>query len=218
MNDPVMSAAAPTRSDRRRIRNRDAILSAAETLFGARGIEAVSIDEIAEAADLAKGTVYNHFADKDALAAAVMLSAREDAEARVAAANDGVTEPASRLVRGVIVYARFALERPDRSRAGLRMTPNAADIDAPINRGLRHDIDLGFAAGRFSGITREGAALGLIGTAHALVSRILDRPGDRAAAMAAATEAATFILRGVGLTAREATAIASRETTDIFGD
>ena len=29
----------PTRSDRRRVRNRDAILSAAETLFGAAAVE-----------------------------------------------------------------------------------------------------------------------------------------------------------------------------------
>ena len=205
------------RPDRRRTRNRAAILSAAEALFGAHGVDGVSIDDIAAAADLAKGTLYNHFADKDSLAAEVMLAAREDAEARVAAANDGVAEPARRLVRGVIVYARFALERPDRSRAGLRMIPNVADLNAPINRGLKRDIDLGFAAERFSGISREGAALGLIGTAHALVSRILDRPGDCAAAMTAAREAAIFILRGVGLPAREAAVIATRETNDIFG-
>lgn len=60
------------RPDRRRVRNRAAILTAAEALFAARGVEAVSIDEIAAAADLAKGTLYNHFADKDALFTAVL--------------------------------------------------------------------------------------------------------------------------------------------------
>jgi AcrR family transcriptional regulator len=206
------------RPDRRRTRNRAAILEAAETLFGTRGVDAVSIDEIAAAADLAKGTLYNHFADKEALAAEVAQTARADGEARVAAANEGVTEPARRLVRGVIVFARYALERADRARVGLRMSPNAADIAAPVNAGLRADLEMGFAAGRFSGVGLEGAALGLIGTAHALISRILGRPGDRAHAIVAAREAATFILRGVGLKPGEATAIAARETADIFGE
>ncbi len=210
--------AEPLRTDRRRTRNRAAILEAAESLFGARGVDGVSIDEIAAAADLAKGTLYNHFADKEALAAEVALTAREDGEARVAAANAGVTEPARRLVRGVIVFARYALERADRARAGLRMSPYAADIDSRANAGLRADIELGFKAGRFSGVSREAAALGIIGTAFALVARVLGKPGDRASAMTAATEAATFILRGVGLKPNEAAAIAARETNDIFGE
>ena len=94
-----MEFAAVTRHDRRRSRNRDAILSAAENLFGARGIEAVSIDEIALAADLAKGTVYNHFADKDALAAEIAALARADGEARVAEVNAGIANPVRRTIR-----------------------------------------------------------------------------------------------------------------------
>ncbi len=206
------------RPDRRRVRNRAAILTAAEALFAARGVEAVSIDEIAAAADLAKGTLYNHFADKDALAAEVALTARQEGEARVAAANEGVAEPERRLIRGVIVFARFACERPDRARAGLRMTSGATDIDAPVNAGVRRDIERGFASGRFHGVGREAAALGVIGVAHALISRILGAPGDRAAAMAAAREAATFILRGVGIPPRQAAATAAREVAALFGD
>lgn len=52
---------------------RDAILVAAERLFLDRGYAGTSMDAIAEAAPVSKPTLYNHFRDKDALFAAVVL-------------------------------------------------------------------------------------------------------------------------------------------------
>jgi AcrR family transcriptional regulator len=57
------------RADARR--NRDAILDAAGDLFAQRG-DAVQMEEIAERAGLGVGTLYRHFADKQALRAAII--------------------------------------------------------------------------------------------------------------------------------------------------
>src|SRR5208283_3669732 len=66
MTEPASVAKAkPTRSDRRMVRNRKALLNAAEKLIAEKGLEHVTIDEIAETADLAKGTFYNYFDDKN---------------------------------------------------------------------------------------------------------------------------------------------------------
>lgn len=46
---------------------RDAILAAALTEFSARGFAATRIDDVARRAGVAKGTIYLHFADKEAL-------------------------------------------------------------------------------------------------------------------------------------------------------
>lgn len=46
---------------------RAAILDAAMTLFPSRGYDGVSMDAIAQAANVSKLTVYSHFADKEAL-------------------------------------------------------------------------------------------------------------------------------------------------------
>lgn len=48
----------------RRGGSREAIVNAAERLFLARGFDAVSMDELAEAAGLARRTLYNQFASK----------------------------------------------------------------------------------------------------------------------------------------------------------
>jgi AcrR family transcriptional regulator len=51
----------------------DKVLRAALDLFGERGIDATSMDAIARASGVSKATIYNHWADKEALLMEVML-------------------------------------------------------------------------------------------------------------------------------------------------
>ncbi|MFJ9605999.1 TetR/AcrR family transcriptional regulator [Kitasatospora sp. NPDC101176] len=57
-------------------RNRAAVLDAAAKLFAELGVEAVSMDQIAAAAGVGKGTLFRRFGDKSGLAVA-LLDARE---------------------------------------------------------------------------------------------------------------------------------------------
>jgi AcrR family transcriptional regulator len=65
----MTAAQRPLRADARR--NRESVLDAAGELFAQRG-DAVQMDEIAERAGLGVGTLYRHFADKQALLAAII--------------------------------------------------------------------------------------------------------------------------------------------------
>src|SRR6266545_3560414 len=56
-----------SRHERRRRQTRDRIAQTALALFGERGYDAVTIADIAEAADVAKQTVVNHFPAKEDL-------------------------------------------------------------------------------------------------------------------------------------------------------
>nr|WP_245428204.1 TetR/AcrR family transcriptional regulator [Roseiarcus fermentans] len=63
-----MDGAMPEPSDRRsrkRLATRRAISLAADRLFRERGFDHVTVDEIAEAADVGRMTVFNHFARKE---------------------------------------------------------------------------------------------------------------------------------------------------------
>jgi AcrR family transcriptional regulator len=53
-------------------RNRERILCAAARLFAERGADCVSMDEVAEAAGVGKGTVFRRFGSRSALALAVL--------------------------------------------------------------------------------------------------------------------------------------------------
>ncbi len=62
---------------------REEILQAAERVLGERGLAAARMDEIALAAGVAVGTLYNHFGDKEALLGALLDERRDELLARV---------------------------------------------------------------------------------------------------------------------------------------
>ena len=59
--------AAADRRERERSQRRESILTAADRLFAERPYDSVRVDDIAEAAELAKGTVYLYFSEKDTI-------------------------------------------------------------------------------------------------------------------------------------------------------
>jgi AcrR family transcriptional regulator len=73
----------------RREASRQAIVAAARQLFGGQGFAATTVDQVAAAANLAKGAVYHHFPGKEALFEAVFEAACADVvgQVRVVAAQ-----------------------------------------------------------------------------------------------------------------------------------
>jgi AcrR family transcriptional regulator len=67
-----------TSQGRRRAETRARLLEAAAELFAERGIEASSIDAIAEAADRTSGAVYDHFGGKEGVLFALLESWVDD--------------------------------------------------------------------------------------------------------------------------------------------
>ena len=70
MQLPVISDEPPERSDA--ARNRARVLAAAERLFEERAADCVSMDEVAAAAGVGKGTLFRRFGDRAGLAQAVL--------------------------------------------------------------------------------------------------------------------------------------------------
>src|SRR5690348_13190838 len=71
----VSASAKPAgagRLARRKARTESAILDAAERHFLDRGYEGTKVDDIAHDADVAVGSVYNHFGGKEALYGALL--------------------------------------------------------------------------------------------------------------------------------------------------
>lgn len=61
------AAEVPGRRERKRQQTADHLADTAWALFAAHGFEAITMEAIAEAADVAKGTLYKHFPVKEAL-------------------------------------------------------------------------------------------------------------------------------------------------------
>ena len=203
-----------TRQDRRRLRTRDALVGAAESLFAARGPDAVSIDEIVTRADLAKGSFYNHFDDKDDLVREIARVIRGEIEREVAAINHGLADSAQCVAQALCVFARFASRNPNRVRALAHMHPSATDPKAPLNDGVRRDVMFGLLAGRFITTSREAAVLFVIGAVQASFHRasVIGETATRQLAPAMAAH----LLTGLGLDPSEAEIIAQAAAKAVF--
>lgn len=73
-----MGNGRPTRRDMHAELTRTAVLDAARALFVAKGFDATSVDEIAQASQSSKGAVYHHFRDKQEIFAEVFRSSQSD--------------------------------------------------------------------------------------------------------------------------------------------
>ncbi|MGA2889334.1 MAG: TetR/AcrR family transcriptional regulator [Terracidiphilus sp.] len=99
-----------SRREQKKIAVRSQILSTAIDLFSRRGLDTVTIDEIAASADVGKGTIYNYFATKEDIIVAFMA----DLEARLAPAIASFT-PGDRPVHHALadyILLHFRLKEP----------------------------------------------------------------------------------------------------------
>ncbi len=90
-----------TRSERRRRRNRQALIEAGYEVMAKKGIDAATMSEIAERADFGAGTVYNYFASKDELAMCVMELVMDRLAQRIEAVTNSFTDPAQVYAFGI---------------------------------------------------------------------------------------------------------------------
>ena len=115
---------------------RERILDSAYELFSHRGIRAVGIDEIREHADVAKATLYRHFASKDDLVLA-FLERREqlwtrdwvEREARARA-----TEPEAQLLAIFDAFDEWFHRNDFEGCSFINVMLEWADRDHPIGR------------------------------------------------------------------------------------
>jgi AcrR family transcriptional regulator len=110
------------RQAERREATRGTILEVASRLFAEAGFAAVTVDEIAASAGLAKGAVYHHFASKEALFEAVFERVAGDLQEQVHDAARASPDRLKALVAGSRAYFE-ACARPPFDRIILKDGP-----------------------------------------------------------------------------------------------
>jgi AcrR family transcriptional regulator len=191
------------RRDRRKLATRQALLDATVALLASRSIDALSVDEIAMQADVAKGTFYNYFHDKDALAHELAAHVRARLEDEIARANDGIDDPAKRIARAFCCVLRLGAANPAQAGAMMRLFPHATDPAAPLNSGARRDAAAGLAQGRIVAPSEEAAVAYIVGVFVAGANRALDLSAERTREFA--EDLGAILLRGLGLSRSQAT-------------
>jgi AcrR family transcriptional regulator len=136
---PIIERSQATQRSKAKASRRQALLSAAATLFALNGFNRVSLEDLGAAAGVSGPAVYRHFAGKQAVLGALLLSVSQellDGGRRVVADSD---DSATALAGLVQFHVDFALSNPDVIRVQDRDFSNLADDDQAEVRTLQRN-------------------------------------------------------------------------------
>ncbi|MCW2985101.1 MAG: TetR/AcrR family transcriptional regulator [Conexibacter sp.] len=176
-----MSGAAPALGKREQTKaaNRAAILDAARIVFADIGYGAASVRDIVRRTDLATGTFYNYFPDKESVLIALLDETAGEARQRVQAARRHGTTLDAFVRDGFAAYFGFLLE--DRATSEL-LARNAGTIRALFDEPslvagvdeLADDLRAAVAAGLIPDHDVEYMAASMVGAAFEVGARMLE--------------------------------------------
>ncbi|MFO1080902.1 MAG: TetR/AcrR family transcriptional regulator [Reyranellaceae bacterium] len=201
---------APADLSPRAARTRAALIAAGFDLLALKPIDAIPIDEVVTKAGVAKGSFFNHFADKHAFAAAIAAEVRLELEDQVTRANQDVTNPLERIANGMRVGAEFALRDAKRTAVLLRGAANVTARSHSLNKGVSADFDQAGQRGLISEAACSAGVLYWLGLCQVLMASLLERPGTQAETRVRVREMMLLGLTGLGVKAKEAALLAER--------
>jgi len=196
----------PGRVERRRARVRRRILEAAEELTQSRDVDVVTIEDITEAADVARRTFYHYFESKNDVVVPIARARTRELNRRIDRVVEGIDDPAEVISIALRHTLRGFPEDPLCAwfifRSGL---PQQRLLEGIGESGTR-DVSRGIETGRFS-LTNVKAASSLLGGAMigALSGRLDGTLDDDDL-----DDAVEYLLRLLGVPTGEAREIAHR--------
>ena len=138
-----------TRSERRRLRTREDLLSAIRNLTAEHGVEGVTIRNIADEADIAVGGFYSYFDSKEALlneaASEILFNMGEVIDA----ANAHLENPADVIATAFSTSNRLTSADPILGWFLVRITDHSSEWTASLMERLVRDVARGVDLGIF---------------------------------------------------------------------
>jgi AcrR family transcriptional regulator len=195
----------PSRTDRRRAETSRRLLAAARELFGEKGVGETRIGEITERADVAAGSFYNHFADKNAIVHSLLSEIAEEQGAMVDRLTREIEDPAAVMAYAHRHFVRLAVADPAFAQLVVRLEPSHGLMRQVLGPRAIRDVQDGIRAQRFHVEDAAAAvyAIGgaLVGTITGVVDGVLREGADEIHAAA--------VLRMLGLDAEDAARVAA---------
>ncbi len=162
--------------------NRAAIIAAAREVFADIGFGAASVRDIIRRTDLATGTFYNYFPDKQSVLAEILGATAGEIRVGVRAARRDAATIEDFVRGGFEAYFRYLAEDPltldllRRNAGTIRALFDEPSVGAGTEE-LRVDLDAGVAAGIFPAHDTHLMAAAMVGAGFEVGIRLLDRGG-----------------------------------------
>ncbi len=164
-----------------------------------RGINAISVSEIAAAADLANGTFYLYFRDKAEIVGAVCQAVTFAMHEEMSSARMSLQDGAARVAFGTLQFIEIAAAEPEWGRLLVSAFTEFEAFKKDISHYMRLDVALGMKQGRFSEPLDE-----FVIDAHLAILRAGVIARLAGAGPDVATRAAEYQLRILGMSSAQA--------------
>jgi AcrR family transcriptional regulator len=190
----VSVSSVPGRRESNKQANRAAILEAARDVFAELGYGAASVRDIVRRTDLATGTFYNYFPDKESVFRALLDESAAEARSRVRAARQAAASLEDFVEDAYRAYFGFLASDPQffelvRRNAGTIRTHFAEPVFGIGAAELEEDLRAGAAAGTVAEEHLGYMAAAMVGTAFEVGVRMTEHePLDVEGATRFATE------------------------------
>ena len=135
---------------KKRERTRGALLDSALSVFAAKGYAATRIDDITAHADMANGTFYNYYQDKDQILHDVALGLLVEITERTDQEMAGMSHAPARVVLAAAKLLRTAREEPEWVNVLLQATDIAPKIQSATVQYMKKDLEMGVDQGTFT--------------------------------------------------------------------
>jgi len=186
------------------------IFQAALRLFGKTGATQLQIRDLAEAAGVARGTIYNNLGSLDALFEQVAGKLATEMTGRLACVRDTVSDPAERLSHGIRFFIRRAHEEPDWGRFFVRFALGTPSLQVVWNGPPMQNVLSGIAEKRYDlRPDQANSFIAFIGSS-VVAGMLLVLDGHRTWRDAGA-DMAELVLRALGVSVDEARRLARTE-------
>jgi AcrR family transcriptional regulator len=186
------------------------ISDAAVRLFVEKGTTQLTISELAQAANVARGTLYRNIGSVEELFDRIVAELSAGLHRRVSASFTGINDPAARLSIGVRLWVRYAHENPTIGRFAVRFGLSEEALRSVMTGPPMEDIRAGVAGGRYDiGVLNTDSVASLVlGATVSAMWMVLE---GHQTWREAGSSAAELLLRALGIESAEAREISTAE-------
>jgi AcrR family transcriptional regulator len=210
---PALQAAlqASLAAGPKRERTQSVLLQAAVQVIVQRGLAGATMQQVAQAAGMAPGTVYNHFATREDLVARLAAVIGESLSRVIAESYSGIEDGAQRMAIGQRRYVWLAAESPAWALLLLDVVAAAPHLVATLEAYILADLRLGVKQKRFKVPSEDAAMDAITGICSAAMRRV-------ALGIAPARHdiaSASLVLRALGMPPDQALEVARRPLPEL---
>ncbi len=177
---PAIDPPAAGKREATKAANRAAILAAARVVFADIGFGAASVRDIIRRTDLASGTFYNYFPDKESVLREILDETTGEIRVRVREARRSATSVEEFVANGFRAYLEYlagdreTLELMSRNAGTIRAMFDEPAVGAGVEE-LRADLERGVADGMLAPHDCELLAAAMVGAGVEVGIRLVDR-------------------------------------------